>query len=131
MRKKYKRRADTYSKVANLQDTCCSEILAKQNGSAYLSNPFKPLKGDERTTEVYEALGSNEKILGILQCFEFFQPQSTFFLLILVTSGLKHYDEKNTESNLKGSLDKMSKNLKTQENFGEELRKNVDKIKKA
>ena len=74
MRKKYNRRFDTYAKVGTLLDKCCSEILSTQNGAAYLSNPFKTLKGDERSTEVYEALGSNEKILGILQCFEFFQP---------------------------------------------------------
>jgi len=68
-----------------------------------LNNPFKSLKGDESSSDVYKSLGSSERIIGILQCFEFFQP--------IICSGLNNFDEKNQQSYLKGTIQKMSSNL--------------------
>lgn len=74
LRKKSKRRVDTYQKIAGLLDKCCEDLSKKKNGSSFLKNPFKALKGGEEIVDIYKQLGSNEKIIGILQCFEFFQP---------------------------------------------------------
>ena len=76
-RKKYKRKFVDYQKIAGLLDKCCLEISGSKN-AGFLKNPFKGFRGEEQTREVYQSLGTGDKIAGILQCYEFFQPLSKF-----------------------------------------------------
>jgi len=70
IKRRHKKSQSTYSKVIDLLESCCIDY------SDCLKNPFRGVQGNERSQDLLNKLGSSEKILGVLQCYDFFAPIS-------------------------------------------------------
>ncbi len=54
-------------------ESCCHEF------NDVLKNPFKGIQGSETSDKLLMKLGSSDKILGVLQCYDYFAPLSNRF----------------------------------------------------
>ena len=72
-KRRYKRSVEKYSSMIDLMERSCRDY------SDVLKNPFRKIKGDESGEDLLDKLGSSDKILGILQCYDYFAPLSESF----------------------------------------------------
>eukprot|EP01016_Furgasonia_blochmanni_P045223 TRINITY_DN6347_c0_g1_i2.p1 TRINITY_DN6347_c0_g1~~TRINITY_DN6347_c0_g1_i2.p1 ORF type:complete len:476 (+),score=70.58 TRINITY_DN6347_c0_g1_i2:149-1576(+) len=86
-RRRYKKKKEKYELAVKLMDKCCAYIKQNKLGTNLLKNPFRFFNGNESFEEIWQKLGGGEKAIGILQCFEFFQP--------LIGEALYKTNEKN------------------------------------
>lgn len=69
-RRRHKKSIEKYSGTVEMLEKCCLEY------SDVLKNPFKGLGSPLGTDQLLNKLGSSDKILGILQCYDYFAPLS-------------------------------------------------------
>lgn len=109
-RRRHKKSIEKYSGTVEMLEKCCLEY------SDVLKNPFKGLGSPLGTDQLLNKLGSSDKILGILQCYDYFAPLSkkswehfctnsvTLFaekdLIILVEIGLNSMGQKQTHKKI-------------------------------
>lgn len=71
-KKRNKRRYETYSHIIEKLER------SSQNFSKQMKNPFKRIKKEDDEDAFLESLGDADKILGILQTYNYFAPLSKF-----------------------------------------------------
>lgn len=72
-KRRYKRKCEKYEQIYNLLDDCSKVIKSDTKTKYLLDNPFKRVKGNETSQSLWKKLGP-ERMMGIVQCFEFFSP---------------------------------------------------------
>lgn len=72
-KRRHKKTTEKYEKIVRVLEKGC--ISYKE----VLKNPFKKLNGKEEPRELLDKLGNSDKILGILQCYDYFAPLSKFY----------------------------------------------------
>lgn len=69
-KRRHKKPVEKYEKIVKVLELgCCSY-------KDVLKNPFRRLNGDENKQQLLDKLGNSDKILGILQCYDYFAPLS-------------------------------------------------------
>ena len=89
LKRRYQRGLDKYEQTITVLEDLCGEY------GTMLKNPFSGLAGKDKEEQL-RGLGSAEKILGLLQCYNYFAP--------LIAGGLKRLKTKETSSVVSNNL---------------------------
>lgn len=96
-KRRYRREKSKYQAVAKSLDNICDEY------TLVLKNPFTGITEGTSKEDTLRMLGSSEKILGIVQCYNYFAP--------LIQSGLKKMNQKENVLQINTNILKVSHTL--------------------
>lgn len=97
-KRRHKRESGKYESAVETMEQLCKDY------PKMLKNPFANLKSDMTRTQMLEALGSSDKIVGMIQCYDYFAP--------LIQMGLKRNKNREEIVTTKVNLLQVSETLK-------------------
>ena len=120
-RKRYRRKQEKYELIYNVLNGC-TKALKQNNATIHLlKNPFKGFTGTETMDDIWKSIGP-EKVIGILQCFEYFSPLLEEALID--KNKIHNRSNKATEKDLKNIIDGINMINKKINNIENEIKKN-------
>ena len=120
-RKRYRRKQEKYELIYNMLNGCTKALKQNNTTIHLLKNPFKGYTGRETMDDIWKSLGP-EKVIGILQCFEYFSPLLEEALID--KNKIHNRSNKATEKDLKNIMDGINMINKKINNIENEIKKN-------
>lgn len=122
-KRKYKRSVEKYQSVVNTLDQLCDEYKkVLKNPFANLPDQQSPnMTAEAHAEKVIRSLGSTEKIMGILQCYNYFSP--------IIQIGLKKMNDKEDTALIKKNMAEMSQKMLEFVDFAKGIQDEKDKLK--
>jgi hypothetical protein len=96
-KRRYRRDNSKYQVVVNTLEKICDEY------SLVLKNPFQGITEESTKDDCLKIMGSSDRILGIMQCYNFFAP--------LIQAGLKKVETKQQSTRINSNILHISNTL--------------------